>query len=179
MATATRNKTYFRRQTGSQSYFSYQLHKYVETLNVIRNNIDSLISTTIETKASLNTLNKNFALLKGKILNLNPHLRSRRGLVNFLRKGLQIIAGTLDSDDEIEISQSFKHFSESEEKLHNKINNTHTYINNAPTLQIQNITDHINNKHTKVKSSINTYKDYFHNKRTMLGDEMTFLGQIY
>ncbi|XP_037930425.1 uncharacterized protein LOC119665205, partial [Teleopsis dalmanni] len=151
---------------------------YTDTLNLILQNIQSLKVNRIETKAVSDTVNKNFALLKGKIENLNPHFRQKRGLINVLGKGLKFIAGTMDSDDETEISNSLKSLYKDEEVLTNKINNL-TFVNNFISSQIQNITDHINQKQTLIGNYLNKFKNFMENRITTLEEEITFIEQVY
>ena len=182
----TNNNGYIPIKTGEQKVidrYNKILHivnvtAYTDTLNLIYENLQTLDASTVETKTLLDTINKNFALLKGKVDGLNPHLRQRRGLINVLGKGLKFIAGTMDNDDDLEISNSLKSLYKNEESLTNQINNL-TFINYFISTQIRNITEHINQKQIIIGNYLNEFKHYIQNKITTIEDEIKFMEHIY
>lgn len=151
---------------------------YEETLRLIADNVAILKTTTTDTKTLLDTVDKNFAILKAKIANLSPQFRRKRGLVNLLGKGLKIITGTMDSEDEEHINYSLKQLYENNGLLTNTIHNL-TQINNFFSDQIKNITDHINIQQIHVGKYLNQFKNIFQNKIATLEDEILFMQHIY
>lgn len=151
---------------------------YEETLNLIADNIAMLKTTTTDTKTLLDTVDKNFAILKAKIVSLSPKFRQKRGLINILGKGLKIVTGTMDSEDEEHINNSLKQLYENEGRLTNTIHNL-TQVNNLLATQIQNITHHINIQQTHVGKYLNQFKNIFQNKIATLEDEVIFMKNIY
>lgn len=154
------------------------LTEYRQTLNIIAQNINTLKTNIISNKPLLDTIEKNFELLQVKVDNLHPHFRAKRGLVNILGKGLKLIAGTMDSDDEKDIENKL-------ESLHNRqINltekfNTLTQVNNLISSQIQNITSHINNQQYKIGKYLDDFRNLLQNKISTLEDEFTYMTQVY
>ena len=57
--------------------------------------------------------------------------------------------------------------------------NSLTVINDVISLQIQNVTDHINKKQIQIGDYLNKLMDYLQNKISNLEDEITFLEHIY
>lgn len=151
---------------------------YAETLDLISKNIRTLNITTTETKTLLDTTTKNFILLKAKVENLIPHFRPKRGLVNVLGKGLKIIAGTMDSDDEAQINKSLKLLYNNQKALTERTDKL-TYFNSVITSQIHNITNHINKKQILIETYLNEFKNYIQNKIATLEDEVAFMAHIY
>lgn len=49
--------------------------EYEQTMEIIKTNIDILKTSSSESKKLINTVNKNYMLLRAKIQNLNPHFR--------------------------------------------------------------------------------------------------------
>ncbi|XP_049317718.1 uncharacterized protein LOC125780131 [Bactrocera dorsalis] len=119
------------------------LTAYDETTFLISRNIEALTAITFEDKQLLDTLHKNFILLRAKIDNLHPHLKTKRGLVNILGKGLRFIAGTMDSEDEEQVNDALSKIHQNNQIMENNIGNL-TYFNNILANQISNITSHIN-----------------------------------
>lgn len=152
--------------------------EYEQTLELITDNIRKLKGTTKETEPLLNSIIKNFALLKAKIDNLNPHFRTRRGLVNIMGKGLKIIAGTMDSDDEKQITNKLNILYNKGENLTNELDNL-TQISSFMTLQIKNITEHINQQQDQIGKYLNRFKNILQNKISTLEDELNFMSQVY
>lgn len=151
---------------------------YENTLELIANNIATLKTTNTDTKSLLDTVYKNFAILKAKVENLNPQFRQKRGLINLVGKGLKIIAGTMDSEDEIHINHSLKQLNENNIIFNNAIHNL-TQVNAFFSIQIKNITDHINTQQINVRKYLNQFKNIFQNKIATLEDEVTFMGHMY
>lgn len=152
--------------------------EYERTLEIIQTNMDILKTSSTESKRLIDTVNKNFMLLRAKIENLNPHFRKKRALLNIIGKGLKIIAGTMDSDDEEQISKTLKLLHTNDENLANKINNL-TYINNVMNSQIQNITNHINYQQNTIGNYLTKLKNIIGNKISTIEDEVTFIEHIY
>lgn len=151
---------------------------YEGILERITDNVSILKTTTTDAKPLLDTVVKNLAILKAKIENLSPQFRQKRGLINILGKGLKIIAGTMDSEDEEHINYSLKQLNENNGLLTNTIYNL-TQVNDFFSRQIKNITDHINTQQARVEKYLNQFKHIFQNKIATLEDEVTFLGHIY
>ncbi|XP_058978987.1 uncharacterized protein LOC131802631 [Musca domestica] len=152
--------------------------EYERTLETIKTNIDILKTSNTESKRLLDTVNKNFMLLKAKIENLNPHFRKKRALLNILGKGLKIIAGTMDSDDEKQINETFQLLRANDNNLTDKINNL-TYISNIMNSQIQNITNHINYQQNIIGNYLTKLKNIIGNKISTMEEEITFIEHIY
>lgn len=152
--------------------------EYEQTVEIIKNNIDILKTSSNESKKLLDTVNKNFVLLKAKIENINPHFRKKRALVNILGKGLKMIAGTMDSDDEEQISKTLQLLQTNDENLVNKMNNL-TFISNVMKSQIQNITNHINYQQNAIGDYLIKFKNIIGNKISTIEDEITFIEHIY
>ncbi|CAD7082133.1 unnamed protein product [Hermetia illucens] len=164
-------------------YYYNTLHtintsEYEQTLELIRRNINILTTSTVESKTILETVNRYFELVKTKINNLIPHPRRKRGLLNFLGKGLNYVAGTMDNDDRTHIETSLKTISENEADLLNKVNKN-IITNNFLSLQIKNITQHINVQQTLITNYLNKFKDISQNNIATLRDEINFLQQVY
>lgn len=151
---------------------------YEDTVTLILHNIQGLAANRIESKHLLDTVNKNFLLLEKKIENLNPHFRHKRGLINVLGKGLKVVAGTMDSDDETKIKNSLEYLSNNGKILTDRIHNL-TFVNNLLSSQIQNITNHINNKQIVISDYLNKFKNFIQNKIMTIEDEIEFMQQIY
>lgn len=164
-------------------YYNKILHivnltEYKYTLDVIKENINTLRTTTINNEPLLNTIEKNFELLQAKIDNLHPHFKSKRGLVNILGKGLKLIAGTMDSDDEKEIESKLKSLYDRQTNLTENLVTT-TQINDFISLQIQNITSHINHQQLKIEKYLDDFRNILQNKIGTLEDELTYMTQVY
>ncbi|XP_023159250.1 uncharacterized protein LOC105664576, partial [Ceratitis capitata] len=151
---------------------------YKETLDIISDNVATLKQTTRDTTTLLDTVEKNFAILKAKIDNLYPQFRQKRGLIDILGKGLKIVAGTMDSEDAEHINNSLKLLYENNGLLTNTVHNL-TQVNTILTIQINNITKHINTQQKQVERYLNQFKNTFQNKIATLEDEITFMQHIY
>lgn len=154
------------------------LTEYEQTLELITNNVNTLRGTTTETKTLLATVDKNLALLEAKISNLHPHFKSKRGLVNIMGKGLKIIAGTMDNDDEIRIKEKLQSLFDKNVNLTNDMDRL-TYVSDSISRQIRNITDHINFQQSSISKYLDKFKDIIRNKIATLEDEVTFMSQVY
>lgn len=182
----TNNNGYVPIKTGEFrpiEYYSKILHilnltEYERTLDIITENINALRMTTFNNKPLLDTIDKNFELLQVKVDNLHPRLKSKRGLANIIGKGLKLIAGTMDSDDELEIEDKLKSLNDRQINLTGKLN-TFTQVNNFLSLQIQNITNHINRQQYKIGKYLDDFKNILQNKIATLEDEFTYMTQIY
>lgn len=154
------------------------LTEYEQTVDIIMENIKTLEKTTVDAKPLLDTIDKNFELLRAKIDNLHPHLRTKRGLANIIGKGLKLIAGTMDSDDEKQIEDRLKSLQDNQFNLTENANKL-THINNFISSQIQNITRHINVQQYKIGKYLDDFKRILQNRINTLEDKMTFMTQIY
>lgn len=152
--------------------------EYEHTLEVIKTNMDILKTSGTESKKLMDTVDKNFMLLRAKIENLNPHFRRKRALLNIIGKGLKIIAGTMDNDDEEQISKSLNLLHTNDEKLTDKMNNL-IHINNVMNSQIQNITNHINYQQNTIGNYLTKFKNILGNKISTIEDEISFIEHIY
>ncbi len=123
-------------------------------------------------------INKNFLLLNTRINNLHINSKSKRGLFNVLGKGLKIIAGSMDSDDEQEIRETISKIHNNEQTINSTINNL-TFINNFMTEQTYNITKHINRQQILVSNYINKFRAETDNKIKTLEDEVQFVQHTY
>lgn len=170
-------------ETNTVEHYIKVLHiinttEFERTMEIIKTNIDTLKTSSSESKTLISTINKNFMLLKAKIENLNPHFRKKRALLNIIGKGLKMIAGTMDSDDEEQITEALKSLHSNEENLTNKMNKL-TYINNVMNSQIQNITNHINYQQNIIGDYLVKFKNIIGNKISTIEDEITFIEHIY
>lgn len=154
------------------------LTAYEETVTLLSDNLSALKTITFEDKQLLNTLNKNFILLKAKIDNLHIHSKSKRGLINVLGKGLKYIAGSMDSDDELEIRDAINRINDNEQTINSTVGKL-THINNFMTEQIGNITKHINKQQSIISRYINVFKSETQNRIKTLEDEVQFIEQTY
>lgn len=182
----TNNNGYIPIKTGEQktiSYYNKVLHfinltAYEETMLLISKNIGTLNATTFEDKQLINTINKNYILLSARIDNLHINSKSRRGLFNIVGKGLKIIAGSMDSDDEQEIRETISKIHDNEQATDRTISNL-TLVNNLMSEQINNITTHINKQQTLISSYINKFQHETQNRIKTLEDEVQFIQHIY
>lgn len=154
------------------------LTEYERTVEIITNNINTLGKAIVDEKPLLDTVDKNFALLRAKINNLHPHFKTKRGLANIIGKGLKVIAGTMDSDDAKHIEDALRSLYDNQDNLTKNIDNL-THINNFISLQIQNITSHINYQQYKIGKYLNDFKNILQNRIGTLEDKMTFMTQVY
>lgn len=154
------------------------LTTYEETMQLISSNMNILKTTTFEDKQLLDTIDKNFILLNAKMSNLRVHSKSKRGLFNALGKGLKYIAGTMDSDDEKEISDAIAKIRDSERITNNSMNKL-IHVNNFMSEQIDNITRHINKQQTIISKYINNFREETQNRIKTLEDEIRFIEQTY
>lgn len=89
------------------------------------------------------TMKSNFKSLNRKLDNLTPHFRNRRGLIDGLGKGIKFITGNMDSEDEVEIRAALTNLTYNTDKNSLEINSV-IQVSETLSLQIQNITEHIN-----------------------------------
>ncbi|CAD7001233.1 unnamed protein product [Ceratitis capitata] len=84
----------------------------------------------------------------------------------------------MDSEDAEHINNSLKLLYENNGLLTNTVN-TLTQVNTILTIQINNITKHINTQQKQVERYLNQFKNTFQNKIATLEDEVTFMQHIY
>ena len=89
-----------------------------------------------------------------------------------------MIAGTMESDDEEQISKTLKLLHTNDENLTYRIDNL-AYINNIMNSQIQNITSHINYQQKTIGDYLTKFKNIIGNKIATIEDEITFIEHIY
>lgn len=126
-----------------------QIERNIESLtksfprDIVNDNIDKSIMT-------------NFKQLEIKFRALQPHVhkRQRRGLVNVIGKTLKIIAGTMDSDDELEIKNALENLKEDNSKLIQE-NNKQVVINRKLGEQIAALNKDIHDRQLYIAKYIN------------------------
>lgn len=159
-------------------YHLINLTDYYYTIEIIDDNIKSLYDSVSDLIPMLDTTQNNFNLLKIKLDNLSPNFRVRRGLINGLGKGIKFITGNMDSDDEKEIRSLLTNLTAISNA--NSLELGHTArISKTLSLQIQNVTAHINRQQYIVKKYINKFRNEIENKISTLEDEVTFLRHAY
>lgn len=80
----------------------------------IKSNILIFQNKSILVNPMYNAISQNFILLKAKVKNIRPHIRSKRGLIDVLGTGLKIIAGTMDHEDKRQIKAKLDELLEDE-----------------------------------------------------------------
>lgn len=152
--------------------------KYEDSMFIIQKNIDTLAPSLLDDKPLLDSIKNNFVLLRNKLENLIPHHKQKRGLANFLGTGLKMIAGTMDNDDQVEISKALEALSQDNSRVTKSVD-TLTLVSNSLSQQISNITNHINFQQNLVSKYINNFKNELQNKIMSFEDELTFLKHVY
>lgn len=148
------------------------------TKNIIKENI-----LTFENKINIigtmyKTINQNFILLDTKIENMKPHNKNKRALINILGTGLKFIAGTMDSNDEIEIKNKLDNVYDANRKLTME-NNKQVLINQNIAEQIKNITNHIQKQQKTIETYFNKYNLELDKRITTLEEEVELMQYMY
>lgn len=152
--------------------------EYEKTINNIGINID-IIKNGNFNNPLFSTINQNYLHLRQKIINLRPHIRSKRGLFNFAGNALSFLAATMDSNDEKEIRETLATI-----KLNNKKfvseNNKQIKINRNLMEQINNVSIHIQNQQNNIKQQLDRYVLNFVDVRfNNLENQISFMENVY
>lgn len=101
----------------------------------------------------VNALENKFENTKNLYQNLVPHVRQKRGLVNFLGSTIKQITGNLDNNDLIEISKTLDNL-----KMHGQIltneNNEQIKINTKLQNRINRIISELEKQHNQIRDNI-------------------------
>lgn len=125
------------------------LSSWIENIEIIEHNINKL-----NHKNDYPTLTYSLIQLQQDIEGLlDNHDRKKRGLVNIVGKGLKILAGTMDYDDELEIKQTLETNEQNTKNLIEGLNEQ-IKINHNFNEAINNITKHINEQQLEIKSQL-------------------------
>lgn len=146
--------------------------------NEIKNSIDIIGKLIRNDDPTFLTTVHNFNLLDAKIHGLKPHERNKRGLLNVVGKGLKILTGTMDSDDESIIKEKLEILSKTNHDLVNESNKQIT-INSKISEQIRNISEHINKQQKTITDALLRYTNKTQEEATSLQKDLEMFGQLY
>lgn len=152
--------------------------QYLETANILQENIHKLANTYTNISPLLDSVNKSMDICKTKIKNLTPKFRQKRGLVNAIGKGLKYVTGTMDSDDEKEIFNKINTLVKNNRDTMTALDEI-SYLSTSMSDKIFNITNHINNQQKIVQKYVNKFKTEVQNKILDLEDETIFLQNVF
>lgn len=126
------------------------LTQYDENIQTIKTNIIQISTITTIPETTLHTIKQ----LEHDFNTIIPHHVEKRGLINIIGKGLKLLVGTMDADDENDIKT---HFDEME-KINFKLttnSNKQININLEFSNKLQQITKHINEQQKTIQDKIN------------------------
>lgn len=152
--------------------------EYENTKDIIKNNIEILKHKSGEIGPIYSTLVHSLQLLESKITNIKPHFKAKRGLINILGKGLKLLAGTMDSEDEKEITEKLEAISQNNKNLIYE-NNKQIQINEELSDSIKNVTLHIKKQQNLIEQFLNQYNKQMENKIINLEHKIYYMQQIY
>lgn len=180
------NNGYITLKTG-QRRIIHDLRKSIHIINItefesntnnIRNTISVLGNLTTESDPSFLSMIHNFNILQSKLNGLKPHIRHKRGLINVIGKGLKIITGTMDSDDETLITKEIENLSNINHRLVTEAN-SQISINTQISEQIKNISRHINNQQKLITQELSTYTNKLGQETINLKNDLEIFRQIF
>lgn len=152
--------------------------KYIDTANMINDNIQKLANTYSNVTPLLESIGKSMDLCRTKISNLIPKFRQKRGLINIIGKGLKYLTGTMDNDDEENILNHFSRVDKFNNETSTEIDQL-TYLSTTLSNKVSNITAHINDQQHIIQTYIHRFKKHIGNRILNLEDETTFLENIF